>query len=58
MALAADFMKSDREIVLTAITSDWQALQFAAPHLKADNEIVIAAVIQVDLSTGFCFNYT
>ena len=41
---ADESLKSDREIVMTAIKSDGLVLQFAAEEVKADRGIVLNAV--------------
>eukprot|EP00971_Amphidinium_carterae_P168600 3340570-Amphidinium_carterae.1 len=38
--------RADQEIVLTAVTRDGSALQYAAKECKADHEIVLTAVTQ------------
>ena len=39
-----EHLRSDRCIVLAAVASSNEALQFAADHLRADEEVVRAAV--------------
>ncbi len=37
---AADSLKSDREVVLAAVSNTGSALEYAAQHLVSDHEIV------------------
>lgn len=41
---AADELKRDREIVLTAVRRSGLCLEFAAPEMRADRDVVLAAV--------------
>ncbi|MBT4664066.1 MAG: DUF4116 domain-containing protein, partial [Methylococcales bacterium] len=44
LAYANDELKSDREIVLTAVENDGYALKYASGRLKCDREIALTAV--------------
>jgi len=45
-ALQYTDFSSDREIILTAVRKDWNALSFASAELRSDHEILLAAVTQ------------
>ena len=44
--VAAEELKSDREIVLAAVKESGDALEFATEELKGDRELILAAVKQ------------
>ena len=39
-------LRADREIVMKAVSQNWEALQWASAELRADREIVLQAVSQ------------
>ena len=43
---ASSVLRGDREIVLRAVSQQWQALRSASDELKGDREIVLKAVSQ------------
>eukprot|EP00971_Amphidinium_carterae_P294437 5846045-Amphidinium_carterae.1 len=53
---AAEPLKSDREIVLTAVAGSGLALEYAAEKLKGDREVVLTAVKDCSVG-GFALHY-
>jgi hypothetical protein len=41
---ASEDLRTDKEVVLAALTSDADALEYACQDLRADNEVILAAV--------------
>ena len=53
LSFAADHLRGDREVVMTAVANWGDALAFAADHLRGDREVVMTAVAQ----NGYALRY-
>ena len=52
---ADDMFKNDKEIVLSAIANNPEALEFASDNLKCDRDVVYASVSKVRLDLLLCW---
>ena len=50
LRVASDELKSDREIVMTAVKQHGHCLKWASEKLQADEEVVLTAVVRPDTS--------